>query len=212
VKCTINKTFFLALLVALLSLSATLPAKSFTFVAGGNYLSIASDSFENNYGKKKYFPEGKLTLRFLGNLYIWGSYGWLKGKNTWVEWSNKGVPLADVDGKSVVDKTIIAGGLGFYIGYLNPGQFSIKLEAGLCSIKDDIKNTKTFMSSNQLLESNTNQFSGIGYKGTFGVTYGLFRSVFAEVTIGYLYAGETIDGERTNLGGLRASLGLGLEF
>ena len=211
-KCTIKQTTFLALLVLLLASSVTLSAKSFTIVIGGNYLSIADEDFENNYGKKQYFPEGKLTLRFSGNLYLWGSYGWLRDQYTWVEWSNKGVPLADVDGKSVVNKTVIAGGLGFYVGYLKPAQFAIKMEAGIASIKDDVENTKVLMTTNELLNQDDSKFSGIGYKASLGVTYGLFKNVFAELTLGYLHASDKVGDDTIKLGGLRASLGLGLQF
>ncbi|MCP5051287.1 MAG: hypothetical protein GY940_29245 [bacterium] len=211
-KCTIKQTAIFILLVFIFSSSMMVSAKSFTFVIGGNYLSIANEDYETDYGKKKYFPEGKLTLRFTGNLYLWGSFGLLRSKNTWTQWSNKGIPEADVDGKSIADKTVIAGGLGFYVGYIQPGQFSIKLEAGVCSITDDIEDTVSFIDTSQVIGVINKKMSGVGFKGNFGITYGLFKDIFMEFSVGYLYASDKIDDNRVNLGGLRASLGIGLKF
>ncbi len=187
-------------------------AENFTIVIGGSYLSIADNQYDLKYGGKKYFPEGKLSMRFTGNLYLWGSFGFVSSKFTWKQWSNKGVAESDLQGKSVADKMILAGGLGYYVGYIAPGEFSIKLEAGLCSISDNIKDTSTRLDNSQTVGSEKSKQSGLGFRGNFGVTYGLYKNFFAELSAGYLYASDTVDDQKVNLGGLRASLGIGLKF
>lgn len=208
--CNMKKIF--SILILLMVLPALSAGETVTFILGGNYMDIEDSDFGSRYGEQKYFPEGKLSLRFSGNLYLWASFGYFATSYTWDQWSNKGIPIADVEGKSVTKKSILAGGLGYYIGYLTPGQFSVKLELGVCSIRDDIEDTATMLATDQVLELKEAKKSAIGFRGNLGVTYGLFGRFFAEVSLGYIYAPDKIDDERLNLGGLRASLGLGIRF
>jgi hypothetical protein len=210
VNSAIKKTLIFILLAFLISWVVS--AETFTLVVSGSYLSTDDDAYTTKYGGKKYYPEGKLTLRFSGNLYLWGSFGYLSSKYTWEEWSNKGVILADVDGKSVSDKLTFAGGIGYYVGYLRPGDFSIKLEAGVCSISDKSVDTTSMKASGQTVSTTDDKKTGFGFRGNLGVTYGLMKNIFAEISLGYMYAPDKIDDVRVNLGGLRASLGIGLKF
>jgi len=191
-------------------ISSVVWAERLTFIVSGNYISIEDSTFEDAYGKNKYFPEGKLSFRFSGNFYLWGSFGYLSSKKTWKEWSNKGIPNADMDSISTTDKTIWSGGLGYYVGYLAPYNFSLKLELGVCSIKDSIEEKKTFIATDEVYSSEKGKKSAVGFRGNFGITYGLFKNIFAEASIGYMVAKDTFDDESINLGGLRLSLGLGI--
>jgi hypothetical protein len=205
------KKIFLILVLAVL-VPAAAYAETFTIIVGGNFMSVEDSDYGARYGKQKYFPEGKLSLRVSGNFYLWASFGYFSTSFKWDQWSNKGVSETDVQGKSVDKKSIFAGGLGFYIGYLNPGQFSVKLEAGVCSVSDSIKDTATFKDGGALLNSADSDRSAFGFRGNLGVTYGLFKNIFAEATFGYIFAPTKINETRENLGGLRASFGLGIKF
>jgi hypothetical protein len=210
VNNAIKKTLILILLTFFMI--GTVSAETVTFVVSGSYLSTGDDAYTTKYGGKKYFPEGKLTIRFAGNLYLWGSFGYLRSKYTWEEWSNKGIVLADVDGESISNKLSIAGGLGFYVGYIRPGDFSIKLELGVCNISDKSEDTTSMKATGETLNVVEDEKNGFGFRGNLGVTYGLMKSIFAEISLGYMYAPDKIDDTRVNLGGLRASLGIGLKF
>ena len=54
--------------------------------------------------------------------------------------------------------------------------------------------------------------SGIGVRGDLALTYGLYKSIFGEVEVGYMYASDKIDGVRSNLGGFHLALGLGIRL
>lgn len=209
---TCNMKKILSILILLTVLPVLSAAETFTFILGGNYMDVEDTDFGSRYGEQKYFPEGKLSFRLTGNLYFWTSFGYFSTSYTWDQWSNKGIPIADLEGKSVTKKSIFAGGLGYYIGYLTPGQFSVKLELGVCSVRDAIEDTATLLATNQVVELEEDKKSAVGFRGNFGVTYGLFSRIFAEASLGYIYAADKIDDERMNLGGLRASIGLGIRF
>jgi hypothetical protein len=203
----------LLIMWAIIFLSMAVSAKNFTFSIDGNYLSVVDRDFKTLYGGKKYFPEGKLTLKCTGNLYFWGSFGYSSASYTWKEWSNKGIPVADLDGKSVANRYMISGGLGYYIGYIQPGNFAIKMELGLCNITNRYKDTTVRISDGQTIKEITKKESGLGLRGIFGVTYGFYKNLYSEISVGYLYAKDKVDTTNTvELGGFRLSLGIGLKF
>lgn len=202
----------LVIMCAVILLSVGVSAKNLMFSIDGSYMSVLDTTFKDLYGGKKYFPEAKLSVKFTGNLYFWGSFGFSTSSYTWKEWSNKGVPVADRDGKSVANKFMYSGGLGYYVGYVTPGNFAIKLELGACNISNKYKDTTTRIADKQIVKQETKQENGLGFRGNFGVTYGLYKHVYSEMTIGYLYATDKVDDTTIKLGGLRLSLGIGLKF
>jgi hypothetical protein len=178
----------------------------------GNRMSLADSEDKALYGSSSYFPEGKLAFRIKGNFYLWGSIGFFTSRYNWTEWSNKGVIDADLDGKNVQDKLIISGGLGYYVGFLRKSDISLKLELGACKITNSITSKKTFHATDEILITRDTKESGIGIRGNLGITYGIFKNIFAEITAGYLYATDRIDGDKIKLGGFQLTLGLGLAF
>jgi len=202
----------LLICVLILFLSWTcFSAENLTIYLGGNYLSPSDDYFKTLYGDTKYFPEGKISLRLYGNIYLWGSFGFLKASYKWNEWSNKGLINPDLRGVSEVDKMIISGGVGYFVGYLRPRELSIKIEAGICNIQNSIETSKKQLSGETVAYIERKE-SGIGFRGNFGVTYGLLKHLYSEVSIGVLWASDKIGDDNIKLGGFQASLGLGLVF
>ncbi len=185
-------------------------AQNFVFTVGGNYLSPADSEFKTRFGDTKYYPEGKIALRFSGNLYLWGSCGFFSTRYNWVEWSNKGVINADIEAKDVLDKLIISGGVGYAMGFIRPHDFSVRVEVGACSITDSVETTKNDMDSEAIVSVTENKESGIGFRGNLGITYGLYKNFFAEISAGFLYATDKVNDKRVNLGGFRLALGLGI--
>ncbi|MCP4152216.1 MAG: hypothetical protein GY757_31040 [bacterium] len=186
--------------------------KNFMLTVSGNYISFTDSTYKDNYGDKKYFPEGKLSIKLKGNIYLWGSYGYYSSSYNWSEWSNKGVVDSDLSGDSTSEKTIICGGVGFWAGYIARHDFSLKLEAGVCSISNKLDATVSRKSDDVMVREDKATESGLGFRINLGGTYGFSETFFAETTIGVLYAADKIDGERVKLGGFRASVGLGIRF
>jgi len=210
VKCTMKKT--LVLIILIFTFTAIGSAENFMFTVTGNYLGPKDSTYKTQYGGNKYYPEAKLSFKIKGNIFLWSSVGFLRTAFSWKEWSNKGIPLADMDSKRQSDKVIISGGLGYYVGYLTPHNFAVKLELGAGNIKDTITETAVMTVSGETMRREQSSRSGFGFNAALAVTYGLMKNIYAELSVGYLYAADKIDDKWINLGGLRASLGLGLKF
>jgi hypothetical protein len=187
-------------------------AQTFIFSISGNRLATADSTYKTRYGKAAYFPEGKLAVRIGGNIYLWGSCGFLTSNYRWQGWSNKGEIVPDIQGESVLDKLIISGGLGFYAGFFRPGDFAVKFEAGVCRITDTIDTTITKIVGGEQVSFAGEKQAGTGFRGNIGVTYGLYKHLFAEVSVGYLHATDTKDNTKIKLGGFRLAVGLGIAF
>ncbi|MCK4765250.1 MAG: hypothetical protein KAW12_23825 [Candidatus Aminicenantes bacterium] len=205
-----KKILILMLIIFTFSVLAT--GKSLMITVHGNYFVAADDDFAQEYGGKKYFPEGKIALKLSGNFYLWGSYGFFSTGNTWDKWSHKNIENADIAASDTVDKTIISGGLGYYMGYIERNELAIKIEIGACKIANDRETADTGINSGSVISHEENTVSGFGARGNFGVTYGIFNNIFAEISFGYLLALDKVDDQTIRLGGFRASLGLGLRF
>jgi hypothetical protein len=205
-----KKTFTLILIILCFSILA--PAKTFTITIYGNYFSTADPDISDLYGKKKYFPEGKISLKIAGNFFIWGSYGAFSSGNSGLKWSHKGLEEADIRVKDTLNKNIISGGLGYYIGYIAKDEFAVKIEAGVCKITNTQETVSSQIVGGSIITSEKETDSGIGFRGNLGVTYGFYKNFFAEASGGYLYATAKVEDYTVNLGGFRLSLGLGYRF
>ena len=204
----------LLLLAVIVFFSAILTAsgRMFTFTIYGNYLTIEDSDFKAQYGGKKFYPEAKVSVKVFGNFYLWGSYGSFPSRYNWTQWSNKGLVLPDIEGERVLDKRIMSGGIGFFAGYISPGDFSIKVEAGICKITHDIEATRQFIDTQEFIDSLKVKQSATGIRGRLGATYGLYKNLFSELSLSYIYAADKVDDQSFNLGGVQVSVGLGLAF
>lgn len=205
-----RKALFILWLIWLLSITSM--AKRVIISIRGNYLSGTDSSYKNLYEGKKYFPEGKIAFSFTGNLYVWANYGLLPASAEWSDWSNKEVIDPDLNVKTKSTKHFMSGGIGFRLGYLNPGEISIKLEAGMCKIRHREITKEYKIGSDKGTERGNRTTSGIGFHVELGVTYGLIKNIFAEISAGYLYATDKINEESVKLGGFKLGLGIGITF
>jgi hypothetical protein len=187
-------------------------AQNVILSVSGNRISVADSEDEALYGGTGYFPEGKIALRLKGNIYLWGSLGFFSSQYDWQEWSNKGVVAADIQGENVLDKLIISGGLGYYVGFMRKNDISIKFEVGVCRITNSIKLSKNMIQTNETVSVEEQKEAGIGIRGNLGITYGLYKNLFAEVTGGYLFAADKVDDKKIKLGGIQLTMGLGIAF
>ena len=184
----------------------------FIFTIHGNYLNVADNTFTSQTGKKKIYVEGKAAVTIYQNLYLWGSYGTFPIHDTLSKWSSKGAFDADISVARVLEKRIFSGGVGFFIGYLEAQEISVMAEIGVCSITNFIDSTSTNINSNAFIQSEAAKQTGVGLRGSLGVTYGFFKNLFAEISIGYMYSADTIDSVRSKLGGLHYGLGIGIRL
>ncbi len=184
----------------------------FIFTLQTNYLNVANNAFTSQTGKKKIYAEGKAAVTIYQNLYLWGSYGAFPIHDTLTQWSSKAAFDADISIARVLEKRVISGGIGFFIGYLEPQELSVKTEIGVCSITNVIDWTFTNIVTDTIVKSDEAKQAGVGLRGNLGVTYGLFKNLFAEISIGYMYSADTINGVKSKLGGLHYGLGLGIRF
>ncbi len=188
----------------------------FTLTLKGAYLPSEDDAYIDLYDKAKYAPEGEIEIRFSGNFYFWGSYCLVTGNSEWPEWSSKSLVDPDFRWEITSSKHLVAFGAGYFIGLNEPGEISIKLEAGVCLIINNDVSDKFLEVSNTITDTITEKTTKIGAIGEMGATYGLWKSLFAEASVAYIYSTETrlIDDEETRvqLGGLKIGVGLGIKF
>jgi hypothetical protein len=178
----------------------------------GTTLSVAANSFTNQDSRYKVFPEIKVAYPISGNLYLWASHGYAPLRDSWKSWDKKSSFTEDITVERTVAKRVVAGGCGFFIGYFEPGQFALRVEAGLCSIANAIDLEVSAIDTEQLIRTVSARQSGLGARGGLAFTYGLYKNIFAEASLGYMYAAETIDSVRSKLGGFNLALGLGIQL
>jgi hypothetical protein len=190
----------------------TASGTKFIFTLHGNYLNVADNTFTSQTGKKKIYAEGKAAVTIYENLYVWGSYGLAPIHDTLSQWSSKATFDADISVARVLEKRVISGGVGFFIGYLEPQEVSLMAELGVCDITNVIDSTFSNVNTSAVIRTEAARQTGLGFRGSLGVTYGLFKNLFAEISIGYMYSADTIDSVRSKLGGLHYAIGLGIRL
>ena len=110
----------------------------------GTTLSVAANSFTSQDSRYKTFFEVKAAYAVSGNLYLWASHGYFPMRDSWKAWEKKSSFLEDSNVERTVAKRVIAGGCGFFIGYFEPGEFAVRVEAGACSIDNAIESTVSY--------------------------------------------------------------------
>jgi hypothetical protein len=204
----------MVLVLALFLFAGSVSAANGKFILNlyGTMLDLPQNSLTGQESQYKVFLEAKAAVAISGNIYLWASHGYFPLRDGWAGWESKNSFEKDISVERTLAKRIIAGGCGIYVGYFEPSQFGLRAEAGVCSIANDITNTVSAVGTGKLIRTEEARQSGIGFRANLAVTYGIYKSVFAEVTGGYLYAADTVDGERTRLGGFHLAAGLGIQL
>ncbi|MCK4836957.1 MAG: hypothetical protein KAT17_09975 [Candidatus Aminicenantes bacterium] len=186
--------------------------KFLTLTIKGDYMSITDPIFEDQYNSEKYAPEGEIQVRISGNLYLWGSYALVTARREWFEWSSKALVNPDFQWENTLKKHHYSLGAGYFIGLSEPGEFCINFQLGISFITNNDLSEKYQISSQTISDSISEKETDIGVTGELGISYCFWRNLFAEISIGYLYATEIIEENREEIGGLRIGLGLGIRF
>jgi len=207
-----KKSLGLVLLVFLFSASAFAAGGKLIFNLYGDIMDLPANNFTGQDSQFKIFYEAKAAYLVSGNLYMWASHGYFPLNDSWADWSSKNSFTQDIHVERTVAKRIIAGGCGFFAGYLREEQFAVRGEIGLCSIANDIDSTTSDINSNAILHAEAVKQAGIGLRANLAFTYGLYKNIFGELAIGYMYASDTINDVRSSLGGWHLQIGLGISL
>ena len=178
----------------------------------GNCLSLSANSFTNQDKQYKVFFEGKAAFVIHRNLYVWASHGYFPLRDSWTGWESKNSFEKDLKVERTLAKRVISGGCGFFAGYFEQNQYTVRAEIGICSITNAIDSTSRDIDTTQFLRTEKARQAGIGIRGNLAFTYGLYRNIFGEISVGYMYAADKIDDVRSNLGGFHLALGLGIQL
>jgi hypothetical protein len=198
--------------VLLFSGAASAAGGRLIFNLYGNRLDMAANKFTGQKSMNRTYFEAKAACAVSGNIYLWASHGYFPVRDSWKSWEKKGSFAPDILTDRTLAKRVISGGAGLYIGYFEPGQLGVRVEAGLCHIGNAIDSSVSDIASGRHLRTATASQRGIGARGNLSFTYGLYKSVFAELAAGYLYAADKIDEVRSKLGGFQVALGLGIQL
>jgi hypothetical protein len=178
----------------------------------GTALNVAKNNFTDQASRTKAFFEVKAAYAVSANLYVWVSHGSFPLRDSWKSWEKKSSFAEDITVERTLSKRVIAGGCGFFVGYFEPGQFAVRAEAGVCSIANAIDSRVSFIEPEQFIRSEEASQWAPGGRANLSFTYGLYKNIFAEASLGFMYAPDKIDGERSNLGGFHLALGLGMQL
>lgn len=200
--------------LALFLFTGTVSAAEGRFILNlyGSYMDVAANEFTHQASRNKVYLEAKAAYALSGNLYVWASHGSFPVNDAWKSWDSKGSLDPDILIERTLSKRAISLGAGYYIGYFQPGHIAVRAEAGLCHISNTIDAAVSSVASGAFIRSLESRQRALGGRATLAVTYGLLRSVFAELTAGYLFASDKTDGVRSSLGGFHAALGLGIQL
>jgi len=207
-----KKSLCLVFMVLLFSGTAFAAGGRLIFTLYGNVLDLPANTYTAQESQYKVYFEAKAAYAFLGNLYLWASHGYFPLRDNWIEWSSKNSFAADLNIDRTLGKRIISAGCGFFAGYFEKNQIAVRMEIGICSIANDIDKTTSRINTKELLLAEATKQAGIGVRGNLAFTYGLYKNIFGELSVGYMYASDKIDDVRTNLGGLHLQLGLGINL
>jgi hypothetical protein len=207
-----KKSLGVVFLVFLFSTSVFAAGGKLIFNLYGDVLSLPANNYTGQDSQFKIFFEAKAAYLLAGNLYVWASHGYFPIHESWADWSSKNAFSQDINVERTVAKRIIAGGLGFFAGYLHEQQFAIRMEAGICSIANTIDKSISDITTNALLRTEAVRQAGIGLRANLAFTYGLYKNVFAELALGYMHASNTIDNISSSLGGWHLQMGLGINL
>jgi len=207
-----KKSLCLVFVVLLTSGSAFAAGGKLIFNLYGNCLDLPANNFTGQASQYKIYFEAKAAFAFSGNLYLWASGGYFPLRESWAGWSSKNVFTSDINVERKLGKKIMSGGIGFFAGYLEKDQLAVRTELGICAIANNIDSTTGDTGTNEFLHAETAKQSGIGVRGNLAFTYGIYKNIFTELSLGYMYAADTIDSVRTNLGGFHLQLGLGINL
>jgi len=163
---------------------------TFSVTISGKYLLFRGRNFKEVYGDNSIFPELKLDVNVFKSFYLWAGYGFS---------SNEGKTIPELGESVQLKQHIISGGIGFRI--LASKGLNFLFEAGAVYFNNKEKAFNDEINS-----------SAVGYRIVCGTNVNISNNFFTQLSGGYISADDKVEEESIKLGGLFASLGLGLRF
>lgn len=182
---------YVSILLMVLILAVTVHAdKKFTITLSGNYLVPSDENYKEIYSEGKFFPEVKAGFKVFKDIYIWTGYGYLTAKGTTVS------TLA-LDAES--SQHFLSFGAGYIKNISKP--VGIKIELGGFSVKYEEDSMDTNVSG-----------SVLGFRIEGGLVFNISKTIFTELTLGYLNASDTVEESTIKFGGFKTGIGLGIKL
>lgn len=180
----------LVLTLALFTAAGGLAAgQKFSLSLAAGIQSPADSGYRDIYGRSVFLPEVKAGLSLTPALYLWAGYGLASAEGE--------TPELQSPAESSQNFLSLGGG---YRGTIS-SSLGFKAEIGLADV---------FYREEALGE--TVSGSALGFTAGAGLTYTLGDTFFLLAEAGYLLAQKTINDVDVKMGGLRAGLGIGLNF
>ena len=183
-----KRSLYIVILIAVLSIVCHADGR-FMAEISGQFISPSDQDYKDIYGKSVFYPDLRVGIKIIKDLYAWGSYGrFTRGGMT---------PVLAIETESSQNF------FSFGLGYLFSLTDKLKLDtfAGLSSIHYEEKAMG--------MEVNG---SKIGLRIDGGLKFIVWKSMYTKSTLGYCGAKDAVDDVEIKLGGIQAGIGVGLQF
>jgi hypothetical protein len=161
---------------------------SFYFDISGNYLASPDEKFRGFYGEDSFFPELTAGIRVLGDFCLWAGYGFFSSEGT----------TDFLYEEMKARQSYLSGGLSYRRKITDDFGFKVALGALQAGYKEEGMDMEI-------------SGSALGFRADGGMIIYIGK-VYVELSNGYLYASDDVNGKKIKLGGYRVGLTLGLEF
>ncbi len=155
----------------------------------GNVMAPADGNYKNVYGGTAIFPELKLSLKVVNDLYIWAGYGLVSKSGETVE--------LGLEATSTQNYFSLGGGYNAVLS----GNLELFLDLGAVFVSYSEETMGEKISDN-----------AVGFRIDGSLLYTLGGGLLGGVNIGYMYATDTIYGLKIKIGGFKGGLTLAIRL
>ncbi|MBN2245584.1 MAG: hypothetical protein JW755_07035 [Candidatus Aminicenantes bacterium] len=178
------------ILITIMLLSGSLWSSDYAFYfdLSGNYLASPDEKFRSFYSEDSFFPELTAGVRVLGDLCLWAGYGFFNSEGT------TDYLYEEMKAK----QSYLAGGLSYRRMLTDDFGFKIALGALQAAYREEGMDMEI-------------SGSALGFRADGGILIYIGK-VYLELSNGYLYARDDVNGQKIKLGGYRIGLAFGVQF
>jgi len=183
-----KKYFGIALILISLTITLLTARPTFYFDLSGNYLASPDMAFRGLYGEDAILPELTAGIQVISDFYLWAGYGFFSSKAT----------TDYLQEEMKTRQSYLSAGLGYRRMISDDFGFKIMLAAVQAGYKEEGMETEV-------------SGSVPGFRADGGLLM-YIGNVYVELSNGYIYARDTVNGQEIKLGGYKVSLALGIQF
>ena len=184
------KRIILSSLVFLILTTGVFAGENFSVTFTANYFRPGDSGYRDIYGSTDFLPEIKVRAIVYKNFYLCIGVDYLKSKG-------ETSPELREESRSIQTFSSLGAGIKYDI---NP-KLGLRLEGGLLAVRYKEEALGTKISGSDF---------GLNFEG--GLKYALIQGFFMDLSAGYLTASDEIEGVSIKLGGIKAGVGIGIEF